>query len=262
MNKATVLTLSSNAVLVARRPPADAALASCPAPRHNLSMGLSLEVGILADLADTDPEGAEHYEKQLATLNEHLAGAGLPGHQEPRTCSVWSAEMFGYSGLHHLRRLAAHVDAGGPLPPPGDDASAEDPTLGAYVAASEDPGLFLRAFRRRRRVARGFDHLILHSDAEGFYLPADFDRILVVPGVAGEMVGSVPRLLAELERLARLLEIPSTLDEQSDALWEAADNQGEGDALWQRYGIESFSCVVLREGCRASLRTGAALVFT
>ena len=42
---------------------------------------------------------------------------------------------------------------------------------------------------------------------------------------------------------------------------EGADSQGDGTELWERYGIESFCCVALREGCRASMAAGAALVF-
>jgi hypothetical protein len=75
------------------------------------------------------------------------------------------------------------------------------------------------------------------------------------------MIGSAPRLLGELDRLATALGIPDTLTSKSEELWEASDSQGEGDAAWQRYGIESYSCVVLREGCRHAIQTGAALVF-
>lgn len=77
----------------------------------------------------------------------------------------------------------------------------------------------------------------------------------------GGMLGSTPRLLAELERLAVELGVPDSLHSQSEELWEAADAQGEGEARWERYGIESYSCVVLREACRKSLESGAAIVF-
>lgn len=75
------------------------------------------------------------------------------------------------------------------------------------------------------------------------------------------MLGSTPRLLAELERLAGELGVPEHLHSQSEELWEAADSQGEGDTRWERYGIESYSCVVLRGACRKSLALGAAIVF-
>jgi hypothetical protein len=229
-------------------------------------MGLALEVGILADLGENDPEGAEAFQSYFARLNEHLLALGMKPHDEPTKCEVWSGEMYGYSGLHYLRRLAAHIDSTGKLPSPGDDSSSHDPLLEAYFSeiTGGAPPFLGRLFRKRPTFKRHFDHLIVHSDAEGFYLPAEFTDVILAPqaaGIPGGMVGSVPCLLAELNRLALALEIPDELDSASDELWEAPDSQGEGDLTWQRYGVESFSCVTLREGCRHAMKTGAALVF-
>jgi hypothetical protein len=230
-------------------------------------MGLALEVGILADLDLNDSEAATEFTQHFEKLNTHLASLGIPQHFEPRDCDVWSGEMYGYTGLHYLRRTAAHLDSTGYLPGPGDDSSAGDPVLEAYFndVLNVKPSILRRMFEKRRSFRRRFDHVIVHSDAEGFYLPVDFSEVLILPGagiVPGSMVGSVPRLLDELDRLGQALQIPEALISTSDELWEAADSQGEGDSLWQQYGIESFSCVVLREACRHSLRTGAAIVFT
>ena len=71
-------------------------------------MGLGLEVGILADLRENDEEGYEYFRSQLDALNSCLQQANIPDHAEPEDCEVWSGEMFGYSGLHYLRRFAAH----------------------------------------------------------------------------------------------------------------------------------------------------------
>src|SRR5688572_505740 len=68
------------------------------------AMGLSLEVGILADLKEHDPEGAQQFREEFETLNRFLASEGLPPHHEPESCEVWSGDMWGYSGLHYLRR--------------------------------------------------------------------------------------------------------------------------------------------------------------
>jgi hypothetical protein len=230
------------------------------------AVGLDVSVGVIADLRTNDPEGAEHFATYFSAINVALAEAGLPKHVEPTDCECWSAQMFGYSGLHYLRRIAAHMDAGQPLPPPGDEASSDDPLLAAYFddVSGRRPGLLQRITQRSPRFSRTFDHLLVHSDAEGFYLPQDFPNVLFADdeAVPGGMLGSVPRLLSELERLAAALAIPDDLHVQSEALWEAADSQGEGDKTWQRYGIESFSCVVLREACRRSLASGAAVVFS
>jgi len=228
-------------------------------------VGLSLSVGIFADLEEDDPEAAEDFAEYFAFVGTLLEGAGLPKHVEPSKGEAWGAQMYGYSGLHYLRRIAAHLDAGLPLPPPGNDNSSGDPVLKAYFAdvLGQKPGWVQRLFKNQHRFARSFDHLIVHSDAEGFYLPQNFDQVLFADDkkLPGGMLGSVPRLLAELERLAAALGIPEGLHSQSEKLWEAADSQGEGDVLWQRYGIESYSCVVLRQACHKSLASGAAIVF-
>ena len=79
--------------------------------------------------------------------------------------------------------------------------------------------------------------------------------------MVGGIVGSSHRLFSECKRIAAALEMPSDLDETSDALWEAADSQGEGAQKWERYGIESFSCVCLMQGCLKSIEAKAVLVF-
>lgn len=228
-------------------------------------MGLDVSVGYIADLRNNDPEGAEAFEEYFSFVGLLLKEAELPQHVEPLDCEVWGAQMFGYSGLHYLRPIAAHIDAGLPLPPPGNNESSADPLLEAYFddVLGKKQSLMQRLFKKQPRFARSFDHLIVHSDAEGFYLPLDFSGVLFADDkkLPGGMLGSVPRLLTELERLAEALAVPESLHSQSEELWEAADSQGEGNAIWERYGIESFSCVVLREACRKSLATGAAIVF-
>lgn len=229
-------------------------------------MGLTVAVGLIADLRVNDPEGAEHFEAYFSFVGQLLEDEGLPRHIEPLACESWGADMYGYAGLHYLRRVAAYLDAGLPLPPPGDNDSSNDPVLKAYFddVLGKERGLISRLLGRQPRFARSFDHLIVHSDAEGIYLPQDFPQVLFAnnPKLPGGMLGSAPRLLKELNRLADVLGIPEDLDCQSEALWEAADSQGEGDAQWERYGIESYSCVVLREACRTCLQSGAAIVFS
>lgn len=213
-------------------------------------MGLSIEVGSLSSLIENDEEGYESFKQDLSNVNTCLAEAGLPLHTEPEDCETWGCDMFGYSGLHYLRRLAVHLDATEKLPEtPGDENSADDPLLESYYESLP---------------TSGFNHLLQHSDAEGFYLPIDFTEVLFPDEeleIPGGMVGSSIRLLAECQRIAQALGIPAELDESSDELWEAADAQGESDILWRRFGIESYTCVCLMCACKKSIETGAAVVF-
>ena len=230
-------------------------------------MGLALSVGFLADLKQNDAEGFETYTACFADVNKLLSANKLPAHTEPTDVEPWGAEMYGYSGLHHLRRLAAYIDSGVESPSPGNDDSSKDERLEAYFAdvGGTRPRMLSGLFGKRPKFRREFDHLIVHSDCEGFYLPMDFPHVLFADEglqVPGAMLGSTPRLLAECDRLARVLAIPPHINKDSEELWNAADSQGEGDTTWQRFGIESFTCVALSEACRMSMKTGSAVVFT
>jgi hypothetical protein len=188
-----------------------------------------------------------------------LAENGLPTYEEPETAS-WepvSFDMYGYSGLHYLRRIAAHLAAGLPLPEPGDDGASEDPVQEAYYDAVTGKR---KLFRRSPRFDRRFDHLLVHSDAEGFYVPVEFDEVLFTDDVPGTMLGSSQRLVRECEEVADALGVPRELDPESEELWNASANQGEGED-WRRYGVESFTCVRLLAAARASAERGAAVTF-
>ena len=230
-------------------------------------MGLVVEVGFLIDVLQEDPEAADEFREQLAAVNRVLVANGLPEHHEPEDAEweVLSYDMFGYSGLHYLRRVAAHLATRGSLPLPGDDRAAEDPVLRGYHGRSESK--LRRLFKLRAPdfgTARKFSHLIDHSDAEGFYVPIHFDAVLASTRdtpPAGALLGSSHALVKELEELAAALALPPDLDPESEALWDAADEQGTGDTTWKRYGVVSFTCARLLAAARASIERGAAIVF-
>lgn len=161
-------------------------------------MGLALSVGLLADLKENDAEGYDAFSENFEDVNRLLAAHSLPAHTEPNDVEPWGAEMYGYSSLHYLRRLAAYVDSGMSLPEPGGSNSSEDPRLEAYFqdVTGQRRGWLRRLMQSRSSFRREFDHLIVHSDAEGFYLPQDFVHVLFATSdaeVPGGMVGSTPR---------------------------------------------------------------------
>ena len=231
-------------------------------------MGLSLSVGYLADVMTGDPEGSTEVSRYFTRLNEALEAAGHKSHREPVELDEsvrFSCDMWGYSGLHHLRRIAAHAALGLPMPPPIEKGATDDPVLKRYYSeVTRRPNFVARLFRSRSGDSLRFQHLIVHSDAEGYYVPQDFSKVIFPAEslkIPGAMIGSVPRLQEECRALAELLEIPDGLDAESDEVLEAAENPESGAAHWQLYGIESFSCIRLLAACHASLNTGAAIVF-
>jgi hypothetical protein len=207
-------------------------------------MGLSIVVGALGELED-DEEGADWLRGQLALVDEVLRAHGLPGHEEPERIDARSrAEVAGfpYSWLHTLRRAYAHAVSQPSKPlrplPPGADGG-------------DDPAL--RRLQSDRTV-----HLIFHSDAEGFYVPVDFAKVLVDDGLPGMMLGSSSRLMVELVRMAPVLGIrlqgANLPDTEANAINEDAHDQPP-------FFRERTVWLNLFEAARLSLETGAAIVF-
>jgi len=206
--------------------------------RWEIFVGLSIQVGGF--------EEKDMYEP----LSKALVEAGLLPHEEPDTgeFGVCSGQMLGYSGLHYLRRVAAYIGLGREIPGPGGDNPADDPVLVEYYD----------------HLAPGFEHLVMHSDAEGFYVPQDFKDVIYPSeelDVAGGIVGSSVRLLSECKRLAAWLEMPEGLDPESDEIWNAVGSPDPDGPKWKRYGKESFACIHLMRAAEASIDSGAAIVF-
>ncbi|OEZ31272.1 hypothetical protein [Variovorax boronicumulans] len=214
-------------------------------------MGLAICVGILADLIENDPESVEHFEADFAAANRKLAEAGLPAHVEPHSLPPLESRApldgLPYSFIHYLRRAYAHrVTTPGWIatPLPEDADPTEDETL------EDVAGLFE-------------SHLLCHSDAEGFYLPVDFDEVIFAgedeTDLPGGMLGSSYRLLEELVLVAPALGIALSDGELSDE--EAArlgDSMGEDEGLYRE--IESW--LLLYESARLSIAHKTAIVFT
>jgi hypothetical protein len=236
-------------------------------------MGLALEVGILADLKDADEEGYASYLDEFETLNKVLHSAGLGEHVEPDELDeIFSCDMLSYSGIHYLRRIAVHLALGKPTPAPGNGETYRNIAL-----ANE----YFDGFTAGKNMK--YQHLIVHSDAEGFYVPVDFEHVISTPtlGLSGGWVGSTQRLRAECAELAGLLRMPLGMDYESDELlravdaqlhprdqsplrlwtWRRAESERSDDSMWKRYGVETYACLRLLAACEASLRTKAAIVF-
>src|SRR5947207_14986583 len=66
-------------------------------------VGLAVTVGILLELAESDPELLEEVRDDFVKTNAVLTEHGLPTYDEPEQGS-WeplSFDMYGYSGLHY-----------------------------------------------------------------------------------------------------------------------------------------------------------------
>ncbi|MEU6244565.1 hypothetical protein [Streptomyces sp. NPDC047024] len=211
-------------------------------------MGLHMVVGVLDGAED---EYVEMVRADFAAIGELLKRAGAGPWVEPGQVDVEDTEfeMWGYSGLHTVRRLAVHLAAHGrlpePLPSDGSRRASEDPLLNKVYEGL--PG----------ERPEPFDHLVHHADHEGYYVPVDFAR--VITGAPGGPLGSSVRLLAETRRIAAALGLPEDLDPDSEEVFEASDAEEPAAEGWQRYGVESYVCLQLIRTARLSIATGAAI---
>lgn len=222
-------------------------------------MTLTLMVGLRADLLRRDAAIAEQLAAEFAEINVLLEKRGLAPHHEPDACEVWSVDMPSFSSLHYLRRLAANVHLQDELPTPGDETNLDDdgPTDRYYELAGAGGGFLSNLLGIKAPSDRPFDHLIVHRDNDGFYLPIDFKEPIPHESRASGpgWVGSSIALDRECEELFEALALPPDID------LDGVVQTGEEREVWQRYATESFCVVALREACRRAARTGAALVF-
>ena len=234
-------------------------------------MGLEITVGALADLLDNDPEGANWLVKDLNAVSDVMKKSGIPPHIEPENAPTWSASGFGYSGLHHLREVAGLIWVGKDIPrgPLDEGSPAETALFNAALPRLEPPKIHHRFFGGKSKPKLPFVHLIVHSDAAGYYVPTDFETPLV-PKKMHETtahiwpLGSVQQLAKEIEILIERMQIPAEMnseDERLQSLLEKTKSKANSGALWEYQPIAAYTALILQEACAASLKTGAAICF-
>jgi len=242
-------------------------------------MGLGLSVGMAADLAEHDEEGAEWHREDVAKLNAVLVQAGLAAHQEPMDITPWSTGMYGYFGLHHARRCAAYLQYEG-RPPEAAPKQNQKPAYGAmakrYFLDFDAENSNAPVGSLAKPSARRFDHIIVHSDAEGFYVPQRFEQVVIADEQAYGWIGSSYALKDEYARIAEALQIPPELmaDCEHPAFDEAVQRaEGKAPLLqrlfakpkapapWEVHAIAAMSCARMHAAAARSIETGALLVF-
>lgn len=209
-------------------------------------MGLGITVGILADLAENDPDSVDEMASDFEAINDVLRRNRLPEHQEPRTLPRMNDRTgcgsFPYSFLHRLRRFYAERIAR-PDRVPGPLAEGEN--------AAHDPAL--------DQVGSAKHHLLWHSDCEGYYIPIDFPKVLEDSRLPGTGIGSSIRLLEELILIAKPLGIDLRDGKLSDT--DAAKLAEEDEDTGGPYWIERLVWLALFEAARLSIEYRAAIHF-
>lgn len=207
-------------------------------------MGLGLSVGYLADMKIHDNEGYVWAKDTFAKIAEVLKDNHCPTWEEPEELNASlrpHLSSFPYSWIHFLRRAYAwqNEHPGENLPPSNGEISEEDDRM------IEDVALDFRS------------HLLCHSDAEGHYVPIEFEEPIFDDRVDGSMLGSSFALKRELLRIAPLLDIKLEGDVLPDI--EAARIYAIEDdhPFFREYAV----FLSLWEVTRVSLEKKTAIVF-
>jgi len=207
-------------------------------------MGLAISTHFLADMLANDEEGAVWIRKNLELVNALLAENGLPAHTEPTTITTKARPhcgSFPYSFLHYLRRAFARVHEGQEMTPIGDGDPTDDPAIEEATVMMDT-------------------HLLCHSDAEGYYVPIEFDEVIFDVddrGLPGGCLGSTQRLMAELVQTAPAIGIEVKNGQVSDAVVAAINAENE-DAPYYR---ERLVWLTLFEAARVSIADKTLIVF-
>jgi hypothetical protein len=252
-------------------------------------MGLGMSVGVLGGAfgqidGETD-DWAQFFRADIQRINRHLRRAGLPEHQEPQSLPAEALasydDMYGYSGIHILRRFAAHLRAGRvPAPLRDREEPTRDRLLMAYhhrkvASPLGNSGLFL--LKSPPTVGPHFDHLVFHSDCDGYYLPLPLEQVLCYPQSADAVsvdgglldaakggmtyLGSSTALQRECELIAQALQLPLALDPESAEVENAVEDEDPRATGWRRFAKEAFICLRLYHACQRSIHYGPAVVF-
>jgi hypothetical protein len=211
-------------------------------------------VAYIAEIAPTGND-ARRLKKQFNDLSKAAQAEGVNGYKEPSAGEYWWAQLVPSSGVAYLQRLAWELWRNKPLPAPGtnDEDSIHD---GILFDMAEHLADWIGGTNKK---GQSFEHLCFHPPRRGYWIPVEFESVLLVGDKFDGCLGSSVRLLGELEALAGALKLDLTTDHEDKKMWAAATNPGPGKARWQKYGIESFNCLRMYRACQKSIELGAAI---
>lgn len=205
-------------------------------------MGLAISSGEYASALKEDPEGAGWMESDFNVINSALRKSGLPEHTEAEEIPevvMSSIEGFPYSFLHYLRRVYALHRLGKPVTPANGDLTPEDDELIMQASELMD------------------SHLLCHSDAEGYYVPVDFEEIVFDEELPGGLLGSSNKLFSEILKIAHLIGIPVEGEDISESTAQELAEFKESHP----YYIERIVWFSLFENCKKSIEYKTLISF-
>jgi hypothetical protein len=205
-------------------------------------MGLAITSGEYAFMLKEDPEGAEWMEEDFSSINAALKKNGIKEHLEPKELpevSMSCIEGFPYSFLHYLRRVYALHRLQKEITPTNGELNDKDDSFVAEVTDLMD------------------SHLLCHSDAEGYYVPIEFDEVIFSDDLPGAMLGSSQKLFAEILDISNYIGVEVV---DGEILQDTYNELAEASEEHQFY-IERVVWFTLYEHCKNSIKNNTLIQF-
>lgn len=194
-------------------------------------MGLTMYVGLIDD--DLEEEEKEDAQQDLERIKQILESNQMILNQKPEgrdACDYWNF-MLRYGFVEQFQGFVEKLKKQG-------DIGLSDETIG---------------------------HLLEHSGYDGYFLPMDFEHILIDDECQLSSCVKIREICLEV---ARYLELPVPLNEmdidysgEGDEIHEMFGKHREKGGKWTEHEIEALLCIVLYQGATVALKTGEIMAF-
>lgn len=182
-------------------------------------MGVEVEVLVNPEAFRPDPpKGHVTLFPQLQVMNRVLSAAGLPPYRGPR------------GGTHLCLRIGSYSTLSGFM------SHAADLALGPRPAGKSYSEYLLEGYSRLEPdMDPPFQHIAMHRDCDGYFVPLDFPRVLDGgEALVGRFLGSAVRVRADCEALADLHGFPLLQDPIPEELPGWPSHEGVWNLLYHR----------------------------
>jgi hypothetical protein len=219
-------------------------------------MSVTLHVGYLDEMRRCDEEGFARYRKFFREVTKMLKAHCLPPYKEPEqlngTGRWWQVSPS--NGIAYLQRLGVYLWQKKELPSPGTE-EVDNPLEDENIEAARE-NCYLDQLGLNDKGQR-FNHLVCHSCRDDYWLPVDFDEVILENEI---QYGSSIQLKNELEDIAEWLKLPLDLD-PTDSSVQQTTRQGSRTSRtrWKKYRIEAMNCLLLHSVAKKSIELGAAI---
>ena len=221
-------------------------------------MGVEVEVVVCPEVFRPDPpRGHATLFPHLQVINRVLGAVGLPPYLGP------------WGGQHLCLRIGSYSTLAGLM------YHAADLALGSRQYGLSYHDYVIEGYSRMYADSEPlFQHLTLHRDCDGYFVPIDFPRVLDGGDeLVGQYLGSAVRVRAECEALADLHGFPLFRDPvpeelpgwpSHESVWNLLYHRGSAAYDWCEANDDwhMMTCAKLHYAACYSIRTNGLMLYS